>query len=108
MAELHLTNDNFDAEVLQSPVPVLVDFFAVWCGPCKVQGPIVAELAGELAGQPVKVAKLDVDEARDVAAKYTVMSIPTLIIFKDGQPVETMVGLRTKDDLKAKLQSLMV
>ncbi len=107
MSEIILTDDNFTAEVLQSKDPVLVDFFAVWCGPCKMQGPIVDELATELAGQAVKIAKLDVDAAGQTAMKYGVQSIPTLIIFKDGQPVDTMIGLQPKEVLKAKLEKLM-
>lgn len=106
MSELILTNDNFEAEVLQVQVPVLVDFYAIWCGPCKIQGPIIAELAADMAGASVKIAKLDIDQAPAVAERFGVMSIPTLIIFKNGKPVETMVGLRNKDDLKAKLQAL--
>jgi len=106
MSELILTADNFDTEVLQSKVPVLVDFYATWCGPCKIQGPIIAELAADLAGAAVKIAKLDIDAVSAVAERFNVMSIPTLIIFNHGQPVETMVGLRNKEDLKAKLQAL--
>lgn len=107
MSELVLTDQNFEAEVLKSDVPVLVDFFATWCGPCKIQGPIVAELAGELAGQAVKVATLDVDAAPQTAQRFQVMSIPTLMIFKGGAPVEQMVGLHSKEDLKVKLQKVM-
>lgn len=106
MSELILTNDNFESEVVQSKVPVLVDFYATWCGPCKIQGPIIAELAADLAGAAVKIAKLDIDQASAVAERFNVMSIPTLIIFNHGKPVETMVGLRNKEDLKAKLQAL--
>ena len=105
MSELMLNQDNFEAEVTHASGPVLVDFYATWCGPCKIQGPIITELAAELAGQPVTVAKLDVDQAQEIAQRFGVMSIPTLIIFKNGQPVETMVGLRNKEDLKAKLQA---
>lgn len=105
MAEVTFTSENFDAEVLQyKDGPVLVDFFAEWCGPCKMQGPIVKELANELEGTPMKIGELDVDQASAVAQRYGVMSIPTLIIFKDGEVKETMVGLRQKDALKAKLE----
>ena len=107
MPELNLTDDNFEAEVLKSDVPVLVDFFAVWCGPCKMQGPIVDELAGELKDAKVKIAKLDVDQAQNTAQKNEVMSIPTLIIFKDGQVAEKMSGMRSKDDLKEALEKVM-
>lgn len=105
MSAINITAENFDAEVAQATVPVLVDFYAAWCGPCKMQGPIVTALATELAGQPVKVAKLDVDQAPGIAQRFGVMSIPTLIIFHQGKPVETMVGLRSQEDLKAKLQA---
>jgi len=107
MSEINLTDDNFEAEVLKSDVPVLVDFYAVWCGPCKMQGPIVTELAEEMAGQPVKIAKLDVDQAPKAAQQFGVQSIPTLIIFKGGKSVETFVGLQPKETLRAKLEKLM-
>jgi thioredoxin 1 len=117
MSELILTDDNFEAEVLKSNVPVLVDFFAVWCGPCQMQGPIVDELAEEFSGEAgsgsagkdkkIKIAKLDVDQAPKTAEKYDVMSIPTLIIFKQGEVAEKMVGMRTKDDLKASLEKVI-
>ncbi len=107
MAELNLTDDNFEAEVLKSEVPVLVDFFAVWCGPCKMQGPIVDELAEEMKDKAVKIAKLDVDQAQAVAQKYEVMSIPTLIIFKDGEVAEKMTGMRSKEDLQEALEKAM-
>jgi len=105
MSEVTLTDDNFEQEVLKSDKPVLVDFFATWCGPCKMQGPIVEEVANEI-GDKAKVGKLDVEQAPVSSQKFEVMSIPTLIIFKDGQPVETMVGLQTKDALICKLNSL--
>jgi len=104
MSEINLNDQNFEAEVLKADVPVLVDFFAVWCGPCKLQGPIVDELAEETKDQKVKIGKLDVDQAPQTAEKYEVMSIPTLMIFHKGEVVEKMVGLRSKDDLREKLQ----
>ena len=103
MEALILTADNFATEVEQSDVPVLVDFWAPWCGPCKVQGPIVQELATDYAGKKVKIAKLNVDEARSVSEKFGILHIPTLIIFKAGQPLFTMVGLQTKASMAAKL-----
>ena len=95
---IDLTDDIFEAEVLKSDVPVLVDFYADWCGPCKRQGPICDELATELAGR-AKVAKMNVDKAMEVAGKYGIMSIPTLIIFRKGEVGEKFVGLTAKDKL---------
>ena len=95
-----LTKDSFSTSV-QSGVS-LVDFWAPWCGPCKMQLPIVEELAGELEGKAV-IAKINVDEEPELASQFGVMSIPTLILFKDGQPVDKMVGLQSKDALKAKI-----
>ncbi len=103
MAEVKITDDNFAAEVLKSDKPVLVDFWAPWCGPCRVQGPIVEALAKELTA--AKVGKLNVDENPKTAEKYGVMSIPTLIIFKAGQVAAQMVGVQTKEALKQKLAS---
>ncbi len=107
MAKLNFTDQNFESEVLKSEVPVLVDFFAIWCGPCKMQGPIVSELAEEMKDQKVKIGELDVDQAPQTAEKYEVMSIPTLIIFNKGEVVEKMVGMRSKEDLKEKLEKIL-
>lgn len=93
------TDQNFEQEVLKSKEPVLVDFWATWCEPCKIVGPIVEELAGEYKGK-VKVGKLDVDENQEVAGSFGVMSIPTLMLFKNGQPVKSMVGAQSKQALK--------
>lgn len=100
MAEnvMTITNDNFATEVAQSETPVLVDFWAEWCGPCKMIGPVVEELAKDYAGK-LKVGKLNVDEQRQKAIEFGVMSIPTLLIFKGGQEVERIVGFRGKSDL---------
>src|SRR6478735_4346753 len=97
-----LTKENF-TESIQSGVS-LVDFWAPWCGPCKMQLPIVEELATELAGQAT-IAKINVDEEPELASQFGVMSIPTLILFKDGQPVDKMVGLQSKDALKTKINN---
>lgn len=102
MALVHLTEKNFDEEVLKSPVPVLVDFWAQWCGPCRMVGPIVEEIAHELDGK-LKVAKLNVDEAQELAIKYNVMSIPTLMFFKKGQAVDQVVGVLPKEQLMKKV-----
>lgn len=92
------TDDNFDKEVLQSPVPVLVDFWAEWCMPCKMLAPFIDQLADEL-GPKAKVGKVDTDSSREIAVKYGISAIPTVIIFKGGQPVEKFVGLTQKDRL---------
>lgn len=103
MTEVILTDQTFEAEVLQSPVPVLVDIWAPWCGPCRVQGPIIEELAREVDPTKAKVAKLNADENSAITERYNVLSIPTLLIFKAGQVVEQWVGVQAKDKLKAAL-----
>ncbi|WP_270166391.1 thioredoxin [Paenibacillus sp. SYP-B4298] len=103
MAAVVLTKDNFNSSI-ESGV-TLVDFWAPWCGPCKMQLPIVEELAGELAGQAT-IGKINVDEEPELASQFGVMSIPTLILFKDGQPVDKMVGLQSKDALKGKISNV--
>ena len=94
------TDDNFEGEVLKSEKPVLIDFWAPWCGPCKAIGPIVEELAAQLK-ESVKMMKLNVDESQKTAIKYGVRSIPTLILFKDGKVLDTLIGLVPKDKLEA-------
>jgi thioredoxin 1 len=103
--EKTFTDANFEAEVLKADVPVLVDFWAAWCGPCKIMGPIVEEVALALEGKPVKVGKMNVDENQVTPGTYGIMSIPTLMIFKGGVPVETMVGVQAKDKLVEKLSA---
>lgn len=93
--ERKFTSENFENEVLKSDIPVMVDFYADWCGPCKMMGPVVEELASEYEGR-VKIGKLNVDENGDIAMRYGVMSIPTLIIFKKGEIVRKEVGMQTK------------
>ncbi len=97
MAALHLTKDNFEKEVLQAAEPVLVDFWATWCGPCQMVGPIIEEIASETAN--AKICKVDVDEQPELARQYRVMSIPTLMVFKDGQAVKREVGAKSKSEI---------
>ncbi len=99
---LELTSENFEKEVLQSDVPVLVDFWAPWCGPCQQMMPVIDELSSEVKG--AKVAKLNVDEAGEVSGKYGVMSIPTFVVFKGGEPVDKVVGGVPKQKLADLLQ----
>ena len=102
MAEIILTEENFEKEILQSDKPVLVDFWAPWCGPCKMLGPVIEELAQELSGR-AKVAKVNVDEQAKLAAEYGIVSIPTLIVFKNGKVTNKSVGVQAKDDIEAML-----
>ena len=97
--ELILTDSNFEAEVLKSGVPVLVDFWAPWCGPCQMMGPIVDDLAKDYEGKKIKIGKLNVDENMEVAGKWEVMSVPTFIVFKNGEPVDTLNGGLQKEKL---------
>ena len=96
--ELKLSSENFTEEVLNSEKPVLVDFYADWCGPCNAMSPVIEELAKELEGK-AKVGKINVDENSDIAVEYNVMSIPTLIVFKNGKEEKRLVGLRDKEEL---------
>jgi thioredoxin 1 len=102
-----LTQENFAAEVLKASAPVLVDFWAEWCGPCKMIGPILDELAEEYSGR-VKIGKVNIDQQQPLAAEYGVRAIPTLLMFHQGQVVDQMVGLRSKRDLKASLDRVAV
>ena len=95
-----LTKDNFEHEVLKSDTPILVDFWAEWCGPCKMIAPILDELADEYAGK-VMIGKVNIEEFQDLATEYGVRAIPTLLLFQHGQVAEQIVGLRSKRDLKA-------
>ena len=99
MAEMVFTKDNFEKEVLQSELPVLIDFWAPWCGPCRMVSPIVKELAEEYAGK-VKVGTLNVDENQDIAVDYSVRGIPTLMIFKNGEVADSLVGAAPKTRLE--------
>ena len=102
-----LTQDNFDAEALKSTTPVLVDFWAEWCGPCKMIAPLLDELADEYQGK-VKIGKVNIDEQQALATQYGIRAIPTLLLFNKGQVAEQMVGAKSKRDLKASLDRVAV
>ncbi|MEM1071383.1 MAG: thioredoxin [Planctomycetota bacterium] len=100
---MHVTDETFESEVLSSDVPVLVDFWAEWCGPCKALGPTIDEIADDFAGR-AKVAKVDIDKAQELAMKYRIQSIPTVAIFKGGEVIDMRVGLSSKEDLSDRLE----
>lgn len=101
---IELNNENFESEVIKSDKPVIVDFWAPWCGPCRMLGPRFEELSKEITD--VKFCKVNVDENQDIAEKYQIMSIPTLIMFKNGQVSGKIIGAMSKDSLKEKINSL--
>lgn len=98
MAEITITKDNFEQEVLKSDIPVLVDFWAVWCGPCQMVGPILSEIAEENEGK-LKVGKVNVDEQPELARQFGIMSIPTMMVFKGGEKVNQLVGAVPKEEI---------
>jgi thioredoxin 1 len=98
--------ENFEAEVIKSPVPVLVDFTATWCGPCQKLAPIIEDLAAEYRGK-AKIGKVDIDESGEIASRFGIMSVPTVIAFHGGAPIETMVGINSKVHYKAKLDEMI-
>jgi thioredoxin 1 len=106
MADLTFTDSDFKTQVLESKGLTVVDFWAPWCGPCRVVGPIIEELASEYAGK-VKIGKINVDENSQTAGQYSVMSIPSILFFKDGQPVKTMVGVQSKEDYKQQIEQIL-
>lgn len=103
---LEITQDNFEKEVLQSKEPVVIDFWAPWCMPCKIIAPSVEKIATELAGQ-VKVAKSNVDEAPEIATNLSVLNIPTLVVFKSGKEVARIIGVNSKEAIESKIKSIM-
>jgi thioredoxin 1 len=106
MKPIEITDDNFEAEVVKSDKPVLIDFWAVWCGPCKLIAPIVEELAAEYDGK-IKIGKLDVDNNQQTSIKFGVRSIPTLLLFKNGQLKDTIIGAVPKKNIVEKLNSVL-
>lgn len=103
MAEIQLNEQNFEQEVLRADLPVLVDFWASWCGPCRMLSPVIAEIAEEYAGK-VKVGKVNVDEQPNLANRYGITSIPTVMLFKNGEVVSTSLGYRPKNELETMLK----
>jgi thioredoxin 1 len=103
---IEFNDANFQTEVLQSDKPVVVDFSATWCGPCRQLTPIIDELAKEYAGK-VKVGKVDIDQSQDVAGRYGIMSVPTVLFFKGGQKIDTLIGLNAKSVYKAKIEGMV-
>ncbi len=106
MKPVTITNDNFESEVLKSDVPVLLDFWAVWCGPCKAIAPIMEDLSNEYNGK-LKIGKVDVDENNEIAQKYGVRAIPTLLIFKGGKEVDKMIGAFPKQQIVQRLGQVL-
>lgn len=103
MSVLSLNANNFDEEVMHSDKPVLIDFWASWCGPCKMMSPVIDEIAEEM-GDSIKVCKINIDEEQNLAVKYNVMSIPTFIVLKDGKEVDRSVGVQSKEEIKGMLK----
>ena len=104
MSEIILTSKNFEEEVLKSEIPVLVDFFATWCGPCKMIAPVIEELAEKYEGK-VKIRKVNVDEENELAMKFQIASIPTLVLFKEGKVANTKIGLCSKSEIESMINS---
>ncbi len=103
---LEVTDDTFEEKIMQSDLPAMVDFWAEWCGPCKMVGPTVAELASEYKGK-ITVAKMDVDQNRSTPARFGIRNIPTLILFKNGEVAQTIVGAHPKNHIEAELKKLL-
>ncbi len=106
MSEIEITDKNFEAEILNSSIPALVDFWASWCGPCKMIAPVIEEIAAEYSSR-LKVGKVNTDENPNLCARFTIISIPTLMIFKDKKAVQTLVGFRSKAELKKTIDAII-
>jgi thioredoxin 1 len=104
MSVMHFTDENFKKEVLESPTPVLVDFWATWCGPCRMVAPVIEEMAKEYAGK-IKVGKVDVDSNSQTATQYGIMSIPTIMVFKNGKVMDQVVGALSKGQFKSMIEA---
>ena len=103
---LEVTDDSFDSEIINADIPAMVDFWAEWCGPCKMVSPVVEELAGQYTGK-IKMAKMDVDKNRQTPAKFGIRNIPTLILFKGGEVVNTIIGAQPKSSIEEQLKKLL-
>jgi len=103
---LEVSDSSFESEIIKSDLPAMVDFWAEWCGPCKMVGPVVEELAGEYQGK-IKIAKMDVDQNRETPAKFGIRNIPTLILFKGGEVVKTIIGAQPKSSIDDELKKLL-
>jgi thioredoxin 1 len=106
MSHITLSDSNFNEEVLKSDKPVLVDFWAPWCPPCRALGPVIEELAGEYVNK-AKVGKLDVDQSQQIASQFGIMSLPTVVFFKNGEPVKSLVGMQPKEKYTSELDQLL-
>ncbi len=106
MSLVHLNDENFKKEILEAKKPSMVDFYATWCGPCKMVEPLIEELAGEYADK-LKIGKLNVEEAQTIATKYAIMSVPTFLFFKNGLVVEQIVGALSRGEFKKKIDSIL-